>query len=278
MKKWISYFCLFLFLIISMFFTNKSIMIYRNNDPIMKKIREYSSKYYINPRDALIDNYDIVSGSYGREVDVYKSYYKMKQYGSYNELLTVFNEIKPNISIDDNYDKYLIRGNGNKREVALVFLVDDEKNISFIIRLLNNKNIKATFFVDGSLLENNNFISILKSYEIELLSYNNSYEEVFFKSSLSYLESITGKRPSYCFTSEDNILLLNICSANKMHTIKSKIYSRDLLRNIRKDLVNSMIIPIKDISIDELSTLVDYLQKKGYSFVSVKELFSEDDA
>lgn len=278
MKKLISYLGIFLFLIISMFFTNQSIKIYRKNDPIMKMIEDYSSKYYINSNNALIEKNDMISGSYGREVDVLESYYKMKSYGSYNELLTVFKEIKPSISIDDNYDKYLIRGNGKKREIALMFILENEKNISSYVRVLKQNNIKATFFVDGTLLEKKEYMSLIKNYEIELLSYNNSYEEVFFKSSLSYLESITGVKPKYCFTSIDNTSLLNLCSSLKMHTIKGKIYSRDLLRVVRKDLKNSMIIPLKDVSIDELSTIVEYLNKKGYSFVSGNELFREEDA
>ena len=50
----------------------------------------------------------------------------MKKYGNYNETLTTMKEVAPSISIDNNYDKYIFRGNNNKRQAALVFTVYNE--------------------------------------------------------------------------------------------------------------------------------------------------------
>ena len=277
MNKWYSYICLFIFSIISMITTNNIIISYRGADPIMKKIEESSSKYLVSSIDAIIHNQDIIPGSYGKEVNINDSYYEMKNYGSYNELLTVFQEVKPSVSIDDYYDKYLIKGNGKRREVSFI-VIGNSKKISSYIGLFKKNNIPVSFFIDGTFLDNKEFINTIKPYGIELLSYNGEYLESFFKSSLSYLEAITGNKPSFCFTEENNYNLLNMCSNLKMHTIKGKIYSKDLFRSVRSNLENSIIIPIGDVDIDELSTLIIYLKKKGYSFVSINQLFREEDA
>ena len=49
----------------------------------------------------------------------------MKNYGSYNESLLVFDEVSPSISIDDYYDKYISSGNGVTTDIALIFTIED---------------------------------------------------------------------------------------------------------------------------------------------------------
>ena len=64
-----------------MYYTNASINVLKNVDPIMQKIKKTSKKYTINPVDAIINNNEITSGSYGKEIDYKESYSKMKRYG-----------------------------------------------------------------------------------------------------------------------------------------------------------------------------------------------------
>ena len=56
MHKFKKYIYLFIFLLISMYYTNTSIKILKNVDPIMKQIKKNSKKYTINPVDAIINN------------------------------------------------------------------------------------------------------------------------------------------------------------------------------------------------------------------------------
>lgn len=275
MKKIISFFSLFLFIIGGMYYTNKSIVSYQEQDPIMIKIKESALKYEVVPMDAVLSNNDIISGSYGRGINQKKSFYEMKKYGAYNELLTVFEEIKPNVSIEDHYDHYLIRGNGKRREVAFIFLLKEKKSISSLLSLLEKKKVKATFFVDGLLLEDVNFIKSLKSHEVELLNYDSSYEEVYFKTASSYLNTIRNKPGKFCFTDYENKELLNLCSSLKLHTIKGNIISKNLFSYVKNHIENSMIFPIDSYDYDELSISFDYLTKKGYHFVTAEELFLE---
>ena len=57
-----------------------------------------------------------------KEVDVNKSYEKMKRLGEYNNNLLVFINDLPDISLKDNYDKYIISGNKDKTSI-LEFLI-----------------------------------------------------------------------------------------------------------------------------------------------------------
>ena len=180
-----------LLLIFSFYYTNKIIDFLKQQDPIMQEIKNKSDKYKIDAKDAKISDNSIISGRKGKEVDYNKTYSKMKQYGFYNESLTVLKEIKPNISIDGNYDKYIVGGNKEKREVSLVFTVLKDTNINNILNILEKNKVAATFFIDGTYLENNiNLLKSMKNHEIEILSYNNSYDSSLFKTSISYLENI----------------------------------------------------------------------------------------
>ena len=56
MHKFKKFIYLFIFLLISMYYTNASINVLKNVDPIMQKIKKTSKKYTINPVDAIVNN------------------------------------------------------------------------------------------------------------------------------------------------------------------------------------------------------------------------------
>ena len=91
------------------------------------------------------------------------------------------------------YDKYIIGGITEKKSIALVFKVKDISPKE-IVDILNDQKVQGTFFIDGSYLENNTKeIISMTNHQLELLSYDNNYEEIYFSSSKDYLESITNK-------------------------------------------------------------------------------------
>ena len=127
MKTITKYSLLALFLLGSMYYTNKVIITMRTNDPIMIQITNNKDKYEILPVDAIIEEETIIPGLNGVVVDQMKSYQKMKKYGSYNESLTVLKEEQPTTSVKDYYDKYIEKGNPSKREISLVFKINPTK-------------------------------------------------------------------------------------------------------------------------------------------------------
>ena len=146
-KKLIQVFTVTILMLFSFFYTNKSIELIRENDPLMKKIKATSTKYKVDPVNAKIIGNKMIPGKSGKEIDYQKSYTKMIQYGTYNEVLTTFKEVTPTISIDDYYDKYIIQGNTENKNISLVFKTASTTNLSDIVDILNAKNVPGTFFI-----------------------------------------------------------------------------------------------------------------------------------
>lgn len=246
----------------------------------MKKIKLTKEKYKIEPENARIIGNKIIPGKSGKQIDYEKSYSKMKQYGTYNEALTAFKELQPAISVDDYYDKYIVGGNNSKKSIALVFKLNNNINPSNINQILKDKNVEATFFIDGLYLENNlNKVKELLPHELELLSYDNKYEEIYFNSALNYLQTITSSPPKYCYADYDQEKIIKLCSKLKLHTITPTIKVGNYpYKEIKQKLTNSAIIflPINSSTEIELPAVIDYIKQRGFNFETLDKLLSED--
>lgn len=282
-KKVIQVISVTLLMLFSFFYTNKSIELIRENDPIMKQIKETNTKYKVNPVNATIIGNKIIPGKSGKEIDYQKTYAKMKKYGTYNETLTVLKEIEPAVSVDDYYDKYIVQGNTERKNVSLVFKTDTISNLLSILNILNQKNIPATFFVDGLLLENNTSLfetMTQNNHELEILSYDNKYDEIYFDSALNYLSSITKRKGKYCYAEYDQKEVIELCSKLKLHTIIPTVKTTTMpYKEIKDKLYNSAIIslPLSTITEEQLPAIIDYIKQKGYTFLSLEALLSEND-
>lgn len=267
--------------IFSFYYTDKVIDFIRNTDPIMKKIRSEGDNYKVNATNAKINGNKIIPGINGKEVDYDTSYQKMKKYGTYNESLTVFKDITPTISIEDYYDKYISEGNGIRNDVSLVFSIKNNDDVTEILNILNDNNAKATFFIDGLWLENNkDMATTIYSYhhELEILSYDNKYDELYFSSSLNNLNGITRIKPKYCFAKYDSKEVLELCSKLQLHTIIPTINTGNFpYSDIKKKLSKGSIISfdINSSTKIELPTIINYLKQKGYTLSLLDTLLSE---
>ncbi len=269
---------LFLF---SLYYTEKVVDVLRDSDPIMKTIKKEEHKYYEKAVDAVLTDNSIIPGAKGSKVDVNESYKKMKQYGAYKESLLVFEEIDPSVSLDDYYDKYVESGSGLDSSVSLVFKVERTDNIDSILTILETNNVKATFFVDGLWLENNQeLVSNMNSlgHEVEVMHYNGTYDEAYFTSALSILQSITTKNKNYCYAEYDKKEVLELCSKLGLHTIiptlqvKNKPYME-----VKKKVSDGSIISMKvdNTTEKELDIVLKYLNQKGYTISSLDSLLTE---
>ena len=279
MKKIISPILIIFLLLLSFFYTNKSISILKNIDPIMKTIKKSKEKYEINPINAQIIGENIISGKNGKTIDYEQSYNKMKRYGNYNESLTTLKETIPTVSIFNNYNKYIVSGNKINRNISLVFKVEENTNINKILNILKNNKTSATFFIDAKLLETNlSLINQMQEHELEILNYDKKIDKNIFKSSITYLESITNEETAFCYTEEENKELLKICAELKLHTIKpTLLINENYYKTIKENLSNSIIISLTPtIKLEnELSSIINYIKSKGYNLVKLKDLVSE---
>lgn len=278
-KKLIQVTVVLLLVLFSFYYTNKTIDIIRETDPLMKQIKEESTKYEVPAEDAKIEDNKIIPGKNGQIVDYEETYQKMKRYGTYNESLTVFKETTPVISIEDTYDKFVISGNEEKRQVSLVFPIAKESDPRETIRIINQEGVVGTFFLDGLWLENN--LSVVKditNHELEILSYDNRYEEIYFSSAIQYLKNTTGQQSHYCYADYDNKEVIELCSKLELHTITPTIkITNTPFQDIKTKLQNGAIIsfPINTTTELELKTVIDYIQSKGYDIVTLQTLLSE---
>ena len=261
--------------VFSFYYTAKSIELVKRIDPIMENIEKNQDKYNISPINARIIDDTIIPGLKGKQVNVNLTYKKMKEYGIYNESLTILKDISPKVSIKNNYDKYIISGNKKKRSVSIIFYIDDIDKYRLITNYIDLEHINSTLFIDSDLIEEIDENSLSK-YNVEL-----NYKEinkVYINSNSSYIENITNKKTSYCITKDKNKSLLDICKKYKYHTIiPSIVLNINPTLTIKKELSNGSIILVEitnDIK-KELDYIVNYIEGRGYEVISLENLVKE---
>ncbi len=282
MRKFFSVIGIFTLAIVSFIYTNKTIEVARQFDNVMTTINDISSDYYVDPIDGMIiDDINFIPGISGNEVNCDKSYKSMRKYGGFNKNLLEYNEIKPKNKLEDNLDKYIISGNKNKYMVSLIFLAEDSDNIDKILSILENKNVKANFFIDGAWLEKNNELLseiISKGYDVGNLSYNRNYQNSSFAWMDTIIKRLSHEKYGFCYSEEENIDDLKLCAMNNNFTIKPSIIVKNYpLKEIKSSITNGSIIamPINKALEQELPAIINYINSRGLEIVNLKELLKE---
>ena len=279
LKKYLSYLGVLVLACFSFYYTDRAADIVKRNDPIMKSIVANSSSYYVSAVNASLNGDEIIPGIDGVKVNVNKSYQKMKKYNKYDEAMLVFSDVFPDISFINNYDKYIVSGNTSKKSVALIFKIIDFSYVSSLNKILLEKNIDATLFIDGSVVEKYvDDIFNLTNYEIENLGYDLEYNVNKIGWTNNLISSITNNDTRFCYTEYKNDNILDLCSKYYMYTIKpTVVVSNYPFSTVKKELSNGSIISF-NINYDvlkELPTIISYIKQKGYKIVDLNELISE---
>lgn len=266
---------------VSFIYTEKTLNVAKDIDEIMIKIKEEAPNYNKESVDAVISGNTIIPGTSGRVVDENKSYIKMKELGRFNPSLIEYKKITPKISITNNYDKYIINGNYNKKQVALILLIDEDDNIKEIISTLNEKEDKFSFFVNSLWLEKNNdqLLEILnKGHNIGNLSYNGDYSHSDFIWMDTIFKRVGNQNKGYCLLETENEEFLKTCALHKNHTIKPVILNnKNLLNSIKENVKNGSLLAleINKTTLKELPLVIKYINSKGYKLVKLDDIISE---
>ncbi len=264
----------------SFYYTDKIIYISKSKDPIMKEIMNTKDEYKVAAVNAVIENDCIIAGKSGTEVDVNKSYEKMKRLGEYNKNLLVFINDLPDISLKDNYDKYIISGNKEKREISLVFELKTDNNITNILNILDKNNVKVTFFISDEIVNNDEYLNNISSKEHYIASLgneNNNYNKATLKYEKAMIERITKKSVKYCYGTENNNAI-DICKKEKMYTIKPYTLSENYpYKELKETLAPGIIISLSNnnTTTSNLNLMINYIKQKGYEIVLLDELLQE---
>ena len=266
-------------ILFTFFYTSKITTVIKENDDLLIQLKEYQEQYKESAIDAVIIDNKISAGLSGSEINIKESYEKMKKVNSFNANLLVYEKIKPNISVLDYHDKYIVKG--KKESVSLVFLVEQTSDIEKILNILDNYDVKATFYIDGNWFENNNekVIELIENnHTVGNLGYNYNYDVNGISWMNTIVTNIGKQKYTYCYLEEENDDFLNICKNNKSYTIiPSIIVKTNPLITIKKSLENGSIISLKinNSTIIELPLIIEYINSRNLNIINLEELLDE---
>lgn len=280
MKNIVKLIGLFVLIGFSFFYTDKILEVIREEDKIMIEINSIVDDYKVIPVDAMILGNTIIPGISGKCVNVMNSYNKMKISGIFNEQLLEFDTISPNISIANNKDKFIVKGNSSKNMVSIVFILNNNLYFDKINDIFSSREVIANYFVDYSyLIENSTKIKEVMNHEF--YSYGNkgeySPDNLLFSNNL--LTRIRNKEAIYCLSSDMNNSVLDLCSNNNFYTVVPTIVGgKNPYTMVKANLSSGSIIllSMNNETITELNIIIDYVKGKGFKIGSLSELLNEE--
>lgn len=261
----------------SFFYTEKVINVITEQDEIMIKIKENEEKNNIPSTNAIINKNTITPGLSGKEINIDKSYKEMKKLGIYNENMLVYTKILPEVSINNNKNKYIRNGNKNFTEISLIFKINKNTDLQKLLTLLDKNNTKANFFISYEYLEKN-INEIEKKKNIEY--YNYGKKGTYNDEIILIANNIISKKSNLaniCLTETNTNNTLKICSENEQFTIYPEIIN-GTLNSIKSKISNGSIISfeVTNTTLNELPLIINYINSKGYTISLLSELINEE--
>lgn len=263
----------------SFFYTEKTTNMVLELDTIMIKIKEEAKSYSKESINAVISDNTIIPGISAKEVNINKSYKQMKEHGFYSSKYLVYDYKKPVISINDNKNKYIIKGNETKKMVSLIFIVQGNTKIDNILNILNSNNIKGNFFVDNIWLKNNietAYLLIKEGHELGNLSINMDYSNSAFLWINSIIKKVLKQENNYCLKT-NKISDLEICSMNDLYTISPLYIEKNPFINTKKELTKGLLIAYKLTNTleKELNLIIKYIIAKDIAITTLSNHLME---
>lgn len=264
---------------ISFIYTERIVSVVKDYDGIMIEIKHTQNQYKEDPIEATLTNRTIIPGLKGKKVNIDESYAKMKKYGKFEKTLLSYQDVYPQNRLKDHLDKLIIQGNPNKKMVSILFLLNNIDEIEETLKILDNQNVKANFFIDSSWIGNNEttIINLIRQgHNVGNLSYREDYSNSKFIELDHIIKKLASQKISYCYSESYLESTLKICSKQNDYTIKPNIIVNQNLLDLKKNLVPGSIISIKNVNSNlNLDLMIQYIKGKGYEIVNLKTLLSE---
>lgn len=263
---------------LSFIYTENLVGVIKEQDSLMIEIKEKMYEYKVEPIEAIIDNNTIIPGIKGRMVNIEQTYSKMRQYGKFDKRLLVYEDILPNNLLKNNLDKFIISGS-KELMVSLILIVNNKDNISELLNILNEKEIKVNLFVDSIWANNNEekIVELVKQgFVIGNLSYQKDYTNDKFLSVDSIIKNIARQEKGYCYSEDYNEKTLENCYKQKNYTIVPNIIiNENSFLKVKKNLKKGSIISVNNMDKITLKLMIDYIKGKGYDIVTLDKLLEE---
>ena len=228
------------------------------------EIINIKDNYDVLPVNAITHDDTLIPGIKGKQIDIDKSYNNMKLGGIFREEALIFKDLYPNNSIKNNYDKYIINGNSTKKQVSIIYIL----NNNYINNIKDIDNV--TIFINHKDLNIKN-INLLKEKEIYTYGNNGVYSKEILDNDNTLISGLSNNKSSYCLTKEKNNEVLKLCSNKSMHTVIPTIIGG--YYEIKNKLSNGNIILLDNLN--DIDTIIKYIKGKGYNIVSLGKLLSE---
>jgi len=240
----------------SFFYTEKIANLTLENNQVYKSIKESVDDYEVSYVNAEINGEYITPGLNGKKVALKDSYYNMKDLNVFNSYYLIFDTSYPEVSVDNNKDKIINRGNINKKSVSFILEYNEE-----VINYFKNNNIDASILV--------NMDTFNKEEKLEQL--NGEVNE--FKN----LDTLISKYQTndYCYLNKSNE---SYCRKNKKYLVKTdKIINNQTFIDIKNNITSGDIYYVeKNMDVDNLKILIKSILYKDLDIVRLSELLSEE--
>lgn len=272
MKKKIGYIFLILFSFLSFYITYKTADIIKQADKIMKSINNNFEKYNVTPVNGIIKDDTIIPGINGLKVNINKSYNNMKHVGFFSDKLFVYDNLKNINLLEDNLDKYIIKGSDFKKSVSILLFLDNENNKKDISKLVDYPlNIIVSY---NYYLDNLEYIDNLIKNNFNILIYNINKQNI---KNFTQMIKILPQKKLYCFNNIKDAKFKKMCMDNNYYSIlKEKIITKDYLQNVKRNLANGEFVTLKGSYENELTSVINYIYSKGYSILNLDEMLDEN--
>lgn len=255
--KNIKYLVLIVMSVFSFYISDKLLLMVEGMSPLMQTINEVSDFKEYEPVNAIIEGNTIIPGKKGRTINKRETYLKMNDFGTFNETFFVYDYKKPDVSLYDNLDKIIIKGN-SKSEVSLI--VEGNAYDEY----LNDNKVNYTKIIDDG-------DDILKNDSVSYI--NGNLEERDFYD-LNYYLKRSKKNSKICLVGVTN---LNICNELKYYLIEPNVdLYHSNVANVKLNIEGGDIIHVHDnVSLSELKIIINEINYKGLKIVKLSELIKE---
>jgi len=239
-------------MLFSFYYTEKIAFFMQTKDPLYATIINAKENEEVSSVNAIIDGDYIIPGVNGLSVNERKSFRSVKSFGEFNRTYLVFDQVKPDVTLENHKDKIIRQGNKSKTAVTIL-LEGNNEHIKYFLN--KNKNF--------SVLVNNDTLKSDVSYEQINHDFKN-YKEVN-----KQLES------NICYVTDYN---RDFCLKNKKYLVEATLtLNSSNIASIKGSIESGAIIFVKEnVKLEDLDIIVKQIDSQGLKFLVLSELITEE--
>ena len=240
----------------SFYFTEQAALFMRSQDPLYESIVAVKEEYKEESINAIIKDDYMIPGYSGIEINVDKSFQNMKYLGYYQTVSLVFDEIKPEVSVSENKDKIIYRGNSLKQSVALI--LEDEHLIAYLEEM----------GIPYSVLTTQENVDTHRAYGTKINNDFTNYDAV--EKALKNNK----ENNELCYIKNNN---KDFCIEKKKLLIKEtlSVSKNDFSKTYNKVSSGDIIYIQNNLGLANFKVLLENIEFKGLKIISLQDLISE---